>query len=112
MMSIDGVARGPAGRAAISPRLLSALRDHYGLREGDRARDLGGSSNLNLLLTEGRDHYVIRVYRPWVTAARLAAMQFVRRHLARGGVPCAEPISTRSGESWIQVDGRLVEVEL
>lgn len=111
-MGIDGVARGPAGRAAISPRLLAALRDHYGLREGDRARDLGGSSNLNLLLTEGRDRYVIRVYRPWVTAARLAAMQLVRRHLARGGVPCAEPISGRSGESWIQVDGRLVEVEL
>jgi homoserine kinase type II len=51
------------------------------------------------------------VYRPWVTAARLADMQLVRRRLATGGVPCAQPTLTHAGETWIVVDERLVEVE-
>src|SRR5205085_3720246 len=48
---------------------------------------------------------------PWVTAARRADMQLVRRRLAQGGVPCALPVRTLNGEPWIVVDGRLVEVE-
>src|SRR5207248_149039 len=47
----------------------------------------------------------------WVTAARLADIQRVRRHLAQGGVPCALPVPTRDGAEWVVVDGRLVEVE-
>jgi homoserine kinase type II len=105
------VARGPALRARTSPRLFAALRDRYGLHGADSATDLGGSSNLNLLLTDGRRRLVVRVYRPWVTAARLAAMQHVRQRLASGGVSCAQPISTLDGEAWIVVDDRLVEVE-
>lgn len=110
-MSGQQVARGPASRAVASPRLFAALRDQYGLRGADGARDLGGSSNLNLMLTDGQHRAVVRVYRPWVTAARLAAMQQVRRHLASGGVPCAQPLPTLDGESWIVVDDRLVEIE-
>ena len=49
-----GVARGPALRATASPRLFAALRDRYGFRGDEDASDLGGSSNLNLLLTDGR----------------------------------------------------------
>ena len=105
------VARGPASRGEASARLFAALHDQYGIRGGEGAHDLGGSSNLNLLLPDGQHRYVVRVYRPWVTAARLAAMQLVRQRLARGGVPCPQPIPTRTGESWIQVDDRLVEVE-
>jgi hypothetical protein len=69
----------------------AALGDRYGIGNGEDSKDLGGSSNLNLLLTGtgGRGRYVVRVYRPWVTAARLADMQLVRRRLALGGVPCA-----------------------
>jgi Ser/Thr protein kinase RdoA (MazF antagonist) len=111
------VARGPRLRGEASPHLFAALRDRYGIRDGDgtNVHDLGGSSNLNLLLTDtdaaGPRRYVVRVYRPWVTAARLADMQLVRRQLAQGGVPCALPVSTLDGEPWIVVDGRLVEVE-
>jgi Ser/Thr protein kinase RdoA (MazF antagonist) len=106
------VARGPESRGEGSPNLFDALRDRYGIGDVGGAKDLGGSSNLNLLLagSVGR-RYVVRVYRPWVTAARLADMQLVRRQLARGGVPCAQPIPTLDAEPWIVVDDRLVEVE-
>jgi homoserine kinase type II len=109
------VARGPEGRAKISPTLFPALRDRYGIGDGEaaQAKDLGGSSNLNLLLNDRvrGQGFVVRVYRSWVTAARLADMQLVRRRLANGGVPCAQPKPTFTGESWTMVDGRLVEVE-
>jgi homoserine kinase type II len=89
------------------------LLDRYGIHigVGAQGQDLGGSSNLNLLVSDGSHRYVLRVYRPWVTAARLADLQLVRRHLVRGGVPCVQPIPTLQGEPWILVDDRLVEVE-
>ncbi|HEY0069195.1 MAG TPA: phosphotransferase [Chloroflexia bacterium] len=106
------MARGPALRAEASPNLFDALSGRYGIEGGKGWKDLGGSSNLNLLVTDTTNRlYVVRVYRPWITAARLDDMQFVRRRLARGGVPCAEPALTLDGESWVVVDGRLVEVE-
>jgi Ser/Thr protein kinase RdoA (MazF antagonist) len=107
----EGVARGPASRAVASAWLLEAIGDRYGIRGEDGGDDLGGSSNLNLRLTSGRQRYVVRVYRPWITVARLAALQLARRVLGRGGVPCAQPVLTRDGASWIVVDERLVEVE-
>ena len=110
-MSEQGVARGPALRATPSANLFDALYNHFGIRSSDGARDLGGSSNLNLLLTDGQQRYVVRVYRPWVSAARLADMQLVRRMLRLGGVPCSQPIPTLNGETWIRVDDRYVEVE-
>ena len=84
------VARGPAARGKAAASLFDALLDRYGLRGGDGVHDLGGSSNLNLLLPDGQHRYVVRVYRPWVTAARLAALQLVHQRLAHGGVPCLE----------------------
>jgi len=109
-MSSKQVARGPALQAKVSPALFDALSQHYGI-QGDDSSDLGGSSNLNLLLDDGQARYVVRVYRPWITAARLADMQLVRQQLACGGVPCSQPIHTLTGESWILVGDRLVEVE-
>lgn len=109
-MSNEEVARGPVLRAKVSPTLFDALYHHYGIQGGD-SRDLGGSSNLNLLLTDGQFRYVVRMYRPWITTARLADMQLVRQQLARGGVPCSPPLPTLNGESWILVGDRLVEVE-
>ena len=107
-----GPARGPAGRAAPSPALLDALGERYGIRAG-ATRDLGGSSNLNLGVTDAASgrRYVARVYRPAVSVARLAAIGRVRRVLAQGGVPCAAPLPTRDGESWLALADRLVEVE-
>lgn len=111
MTTGEPVLRGPALRAMPSPALFDVLRARYGLESASSATDLGGSSNLNLLVQARAERFVVRVYRPWVTAARLAAMQSVRRRLAEDGVPCAPPLRTHDGAGWISVEGRLVEVE-
>ncbi len=105
----DGGRRGL--RAASSPRLFAALQNNYGIEKADDACDLGGSSSLNLLVVGDEGRCVARVYRPYVTAARLEDVQRVRRRLAAGGIPCSELIRTRDGQSWITLDDRLVEVE-
>jgi Ser/Thr protein kinase RdoA (MazF antagonist) len=105
------VARGPKSRASKSDNLFKSLHDEYGIRADDNTRDLGGSSNLNLLVNHQGKSCVVRVYRPWITPARVQEMQLVRQRLAEGGVPTALPILTLTGESWIVVDNRVVEVE-
>ncbi len=87
------------------------LADRYGIRHTGEVRDLGGSSTLNLLVRDDERRYVVRVYRPWATAGRLAAMQGARRYLASAGIPCAVPTPTVDGAPWTTVDDRLVEVE-
>jgi len=111
-MSMDDAGNGLRGRrATASPRLLGLLRERYGLDDAGEASDLGGSSCLNLRVSIGGSTCVARVYRPYVSAERLDAIQTVRRELARGGIPCAELIRTRDGKPWTEIDGRLVEME-
>ncbi|MDQ3513512.1 MAG: phosphotransferase [Chloroflexota bacterium] len=107
------VPRGPALRARANPRLLDVLRERYGIGIASQpdVKDLGGSSNLNLLVTDADGRYVVRVYRPWVTTARLADIQRARETLDEGGVSSPRPIRTLGGMSWTSVDGRLVEIE-
>lgn len=97
-------------RATPTVAILAALREHYGLA-ADQVWDLGGSSSLNLLVAAGPARYVARIYRPYVTTARLAAIHHVRRELGRGGVPCAQMVPTRDGEAWVSIGDRLLEVE-
>lgn len=112
-MNQDDAAGGLRGvRATPSPALLAAVREQYGLGYMASAVDLGGSSNLNLLVCEGERRFVVRVYRPYVTAARLDAIHHVRHALAVDGVPCADVLPTRRGQPWIAHEDRLVEVEL
>jgi Ser/Thr protein kinase RdoA (MazF antagonist) len=111
-MDMDNAGNGLRGlRATPSASLLELLRERYDLDGTGEARDLGGSSNLNLLVAAGGSRCVARVYRPYVSASRLNAIQGVRRELAHSGVPCAELVPTRDGEPWTVIDGRLVEVE-
>jgi len=98
-------------RATPSPELLEAVRAHYELGRVDSVVDLGGSSSLNLLVRARSHRYVVRVYRPYVTEARLGDLHLARRKLVAGGVPCAATLATRNGQPWIKLDGRLVEVE-
>ena len=109
---MDDAAGGRRGtRAIVSPDLEEFLRAHWGVRPARAASDLGGSANLNLLVTDGGSLRVARVYRPFVTGQRVAALQAVRRHLARHGIPCPEPIPSLGGRGWETFQSRAVEVE-
>src|SRR5947209_6595615 len=106
-MSDDNAGNGLRGsRAAPTPRLLAFLRERYGLDDTGEARDLGGSSCLNLWVTAGGAPFVARVYRPYVGAARLEAIQTVRHALIQGGVPCPGVVPARDGEPWCAFEGR------
>jgi homoserine kinase type II len=91
--------------------LLDAVRAAYGIETGSGPVDLGGSSNLNLLLTGASGRWVARVYRPYVMAERLEAIHAARQELTRAGVPCGGPLETKAGQAWTTFEGRLVEVE-
>lgn len=58
-MKGEDAARGPASRGEASLRLFAALCDHYGILGAAGAQDLGGSSNPNLLLTDGPHRNVV-----------------------------------------------------
>ena len=111
-MKRDNAGGGRRGlRATLSPALLEVVRDRYGLGNVNGGIDLGGSSSLNVLVQERNLRYVVRVYRPYVTEARLRDLHRIRRVLATGGVPCPDGLATRDGQPWMTLDGRLVEVE-
>ncbi len=108
---MDDAGNGRRGlRATPTAQLFEALRECYGVK-GSQIQDLGGSSSLNLLVSDGSTRYVARVYRPYVTAGRLAAIYHVRQELERGGIPCPQGVLTRDDQAWVSVDGRLLEVE-
>jgi Ser/Thr protein kinase RdoA (MazF antagonist) len=111
-MKRDNAGGGRRGlRATLSPELLEVVRDRYGLGSLNGVLDLGGSSSLNLLVQDRNLRYVVRVYRPYVTEARLGDLHLVRRELTTGGVPCPDGLAAQDGQPWITLDGRLVEVE-
>jgi homoserine kinase type II len=111
-MKMDNAGSGLRGlRASPSLELFEALRDCYEIDGGENVVDLGGSSNLNLLVSNDACQYVLRVYRPYVTETRLGDIHLVKRELTARGVPCPEVVATRDGQPWIMLDGRLVEVE-
>lgn len=105
---MDNAGQGRRGlRATPSHELSQVLRERYGI-DAEGATDLGGSTNLNLLIG-GR--WVARVYRPYVTPARLAEINRARAAIRAGNVPRAELVPTNDGEPATMVGGRLVEVE-
>lgn len=94
-----------------SPEIMGIVRDRFGLLPTAAPEDLGGSFTLNLLVetTEGR--YVARVHGSHTSPARLADIQFIRRHLAAAGVPSPQLVPTTDGHGSVVVDGQLLEVE-
>ncbi|MCJ8008794.1 phosphotransferase enzyme family protein [Lederbergia wuyishanensis] len=108
----DNARGGRRGLRAIPTKdLFEAIRNAFNLRISNDVIDLGGSSNLNLLVTANNQNYVIRVYRPYVNKERLLDIQKVRRKLKEEGVPTTEAILTKDGQSYIVYNHRLVEME-
>ncbi len=104
-----GGARGRRARPSVE--LYQAVSRSYGIDHLDDSVDLGGSSCLNLLVTDDHGRHVVRVYRPYVSEARIRDVWLVRETLKAAGVPSAELLPTLDGRPWIVFDGRLVEVE-
>ena len=97
-------------RARPSQELFHAVRTAYRIELDTEPVDLGGSSNLNLFISGKFDQWVMRVYRPYVTAERLETIQASRQAISLGGIPCEGLVPTHDGQPWISFDGRLVEM--
>src|SRR5712692_5712810 len=74
-------------RPMKSRGLIDAIVRAYNFPRNFDPIDLGGSSNLNLLLPERDRRYVARIYRAWVTPRRLEGIQSVRATLRAAGLP-------------------------
>ena len=95
----------------MSRALLATLEQSYGIERFTTVADLGGSSNLNLLVAGGGRSRVARVYRPSVSEERLRDIQQARRRLAESGLPCLVPVAAVDGRDFAVYDDRLLEVE-
>ncbi len=98
-------------RAWPTPELIAAICAGFGFDQLYDWRDIGGSSCLNLLMMRDGARYVARVYRPYVTEARLRDIQRVRSILKCWGIPCANLLPAVSGAPYIRYQGRLIEAE-
>lgn len=105
------VLRGSSQRPVLTSRLIQAIAKQFELGEPLRHRDMGGSSNLNVLVEAGGSRHVARVYRHWLTEDRLRDVQQARLSLSKGGVPSPLPIPTSTGDMWCRIGGLLVELE-
>src|SRR5579883_3051548 len=98
-------------RPMNSPGLIDTVVGAYELTLTSDPIDLGGSSNLNLLLP-GRDRrYVARIYRAWITPQRLEGIQSIRSTLRAAGLPFPLTKPSADGRLWISFADWLVEVE-
>ncbi|GHO84839.1 phosphotransferase enzyme family protein [Dictyobacter formicarum] len=98
-------------RPTPSPELFDFVQASYGVEFTESPMDLGGSRNLNLLVSAKEKRYVVRVYRSWVTAHRVADIQRVHRLLSSGGIPSPVVVPTLAGTSWTFHKGCLLEME-
>ena len=105
---MTGMERG--GRCTDTPELRSFLTARYRLDGESAFSDLGGSNNLNLLVSQEGKLRVARIYRPWVTPSRMLDTNRALTALAEElPVPVKRP--TREGDMFCQWDGRIVELE-
>ncbi len=111
MPGVDDAGGGRRGHRAVeSAELWEVLAAGWAISP-QHGRDLGGSLNLNLLVSRGDDRLVVRVHRPSVSQARLQDIQAVWDRLDAAGVPCSALVAARDGARWARAGDRLVEVE-
>ena len=108
----DNAGHGIRGlRAQPSEELFTTVCNLYGIKLKDGRTDLGGSSSLNLLVVHIEDRYVVRVYRPCVTEARLGNINLARQTLNAYGLPVSQILPTLDKQQWAIFDNRLIEIE-
>jgi Ser/Thr protein kinase RdoA (MazF antagonist) len=95
-----------APKPALSTELLTLVETRYGLYV-KTPHELGGSFNLNVLV----DGHVLRVYGPWVSAARLEELQGIRRRLRSKDIPIPDVRPALDGSLWCVFDDCVFEVE-
>ena len=100
--------RGLLDRPVKPANLEEALGVRFGLTATRPLEDIGGSSTLNLRMQTAARAYVVRIYRDWVTPARLEAIQAARCHLATAGIPCLPPIPANNGSTVQEHTARIV----
>jgi Ser/Thr protein kinase RdoA (MazF antagonist) len=108
---VDDAGGGRRGSRAVESAELWEVLSAGWAESPQHGRDLGGSLNLNLLVSRGDDGLVVRVHRPSVSQARLQDIQAVRDRLDHAGVPCPALVAARDGARWARAGDRLVEVE-
>jgi hypothetical protein len=108
---VDDAGGGRRGlRAVVSAELWEVLAGRWAIPR-QPGRDLGGSLNLNLLVSRGAERLVARVHRRSVSPARLEAIQAVRGRLDAAGVPCSALVPARDGARWARAGDRLAGVD-
>ena len=111
MPGVDDAGGGRRGlRAVVSEELWEVLEARWAIPR-QPGRDLGGSLNLNLLVSRGAEQLVVRVHRPSASPPRVEAIQAVRERLDAAGVPCSALVLARGGARWTRAGNRLVEVD-
>ncbi len=94
------------GRADLNQPNMQRLI--AGIAPGSQATDLGGVMSLNVRLDPAG--LVLRVHQPFVTRARLVALQEVRRRLANQGLIVPLPVPWRNqtvfrcGNRWAELE--------
>jgi Ser/Thr protein kinase RdoA (MazF antagonist) len=91
--------------------LVRTVAAAYGLTtDPTPPRRMGGAINHVLRLGTEDGDVIVRIHRPETTPERLAAVHRVQESLRAAGLPIPAILRTPVGETWIAVDGRLVEV--
>jgi Ser/Thr protein kinase RdoA (MazF antagonist) len=98
-------------RAELTKELTELLSYEYGFTKSAKYTDLEGSSNLNLYVKSNQIRYVVRVYRPYVTANRLDGIIQIRKKLNENGIPYSKTVQNIKNQNYIKWNDRLVEVE-
>ena len=98
-------------RPTKSLELIDTIVRAYKLTRNFDPIDLGGSSNLNLLFPGPDGGQVARIYRAWVTPARLEGIQSVRATLRAAGLPFTQIRPSADGCTFLPFEDWLVEVE-
>ena len=102
----NDVWRPTAARPSVNDLDVRRLAEE--IAPGAELADLGGTMSLNLHMRPAA--LVLRVHRPFVSRARLLALQEVRRRLAGRGLRVAAPLPWR-GATLLRSGGRWAELE-